>query len=200
MLRLSSTIRTNPPVSCAARITVPRRGLQLCERCQFRCTSAVKMSHCPHPAPPMPCPRTRLHARPRPPLPRPAPGRLQRVQDRKSTRLNSSHVKISYAVFCLKKKKLRHYLHPYTEVATLALPTIPAPHARYLHYYLYNAAAPPVIYTLPLHDALPILYKRREDVPLSPPRSTDALSPDPPACPPSTASTPSCSWSPPTCS
>src|SRR5690606_41913008 len=31
--------------------------------------------------------------------------RLARVQDRKSTRLNSSHVKISYAVFCLKKKK-----------------------------------------------------------------------------------------------
>src|SRR5690606_39604718 len=28
-----------------------------------------------------------------------------RRQDRKSTRLNSSHVKISYAVFCLKKKK-----------------------------------------------------------------------------------------------
>src|SRR5690606_42076495 len=27
------------------------------------------------------------------------------VQDRKSTRLNSSHVKISYAVFCLKRKK-----------------------------------------------------------------------------------------------
>src|SRR5690625_5030632 len=27
------------------------------------------------------------------------------VQDRKSTRLNSSHVAISYAVFCLKKKK-----------------------------------------------------------------------------------------------
>src|SRR5690606_40983461 len=26
--------------------------------------------------------------------------------DRKSTRLNSSHVKISYAVFCLKKKKI----------------------------------------------------------------------------------------------
>src|SRR5690606_42020403 len=30
-----------------------------------------------------------------------------RRQDRKSTRLNSSHVKISYAVFCLKKKKNR---------------------------------------------------------------------------------------------
>src|SRR6266700_6048413 len=27
--------------------------------------------------------------------------------DRKSTRLNSSHLKISYAVFCLKKKKIR---------------------------------------------------------------------------------------------
>src|SRR5690606_41950232 len=29
-------------------------------------------------------------------------------QDRKSTRLNSSHVKISYAVFCLKKKNVVH--------------------------------------------------------------------------------------------
>src|SRR5438874_8951376 len=29
-------------------------------------------------------------------------------QDRKSTRLNSSHVEISYAVFCLKKKKEKH--------------------------------------------------------------------------------------------
>src|SRR3989442_11729723 len=30
-----------------------------------------------------------------------------RTRDRKSTRLNSSHVRISYAVFCLKKKKKR---------------------------------------------------------------------------------------------
>src|SRR5690606_40508891 len=30
----------------------------------------------------------------------------RRAVDRKSTRLNSSHVKISYAVFCLKKKKI----------------------------------------------------------------------------------------------
>src|SRR3712207_8912861 len=30
-----------------------------------------------------------------------------RAQDRKSTRLNSSHANISYAVFCLKKKKQR---------------------------------------------------------------------------------------------
>src|SRR5690554_7150079 len=29
------------------------------------------------------------------------------VKDRKSTRLNSSHVRISYAVFCLKKKKTK---------------------------------------------------------------------------------------------
>src|SRR5690606_40708361 len=38
-------------------------------------------------------------------------GQVQR-QDRKSTRLNSSHVKISYAVFCLKKKK-KHVLRQY---------------------------------------------------------------------------------------
>src|SRR5256885_16608040 len=30
-------------------------------------------------------------------------------EDRKSTRLNSSHLEISYAVFCLKKKKRRTY-------------------------------------------------------------------------------------------
>src|SRR5207302_10663849 len=30
--------------------------------------------------------------------------------DRKSTRLNSSHVKISYAVFCLKKKKKQNHI------------------------------------------------------------------------------------------
>src|SRR3712207_7202757 len=31
------------------------------------------------------------------------------IKDRKSTRLNSSHANISYAVFCLKKKKNNHY-------------------------------------------------------------------------------------------
>src|SRR5256885_2846341 len=35
-----------------------------------------------------------------------------RVRDRKSTRLNSSHLVISYAVFCLKKKKkYSNYVH-----------------------------------------------------------------------------------------
>src|SRR5438445_7525330 len=32
-------------------------------------------------------------------------------KDRKSTRLNSSHANISYAVFCLKKKKQKAYSH-----------------------------------------------------------------------------------------
>src|SRR5215475_15250316 len=36
---------------------------------------------------------------------RAGPHRAPPHRDRKSTRLNSSHVKISYAVFCLKKKK-----------------------------------------------------------------------------------------------
>src|SRR5690606_39987992 len=37
---------------------------------------------------------------------------LLRSTDRKSTRLNSSHVKISYAVFCLKKKRSEsHVVH-----------------------------------------------------------------------------------------
>src|SRR6266496_2173601 len=34
---------------------------------------------------------------------------LRPGRDRKSTRLNSSHVEISYAVFCLKKKKKKTY-------------------------------------------------------------------------------------------
>src|SRR3989442_11861909 len=54
---------------------------------------------------------------------RPQLGRDQNVQavaalharlvDRKSTRLNSSHVRISYAVFCLKKKKTLNRSHPF---------------------------------------------------------------------------------------
>src|SRR3712207_8106778 len=35
-------------------------------------------------------------------------------EDRKSTRLNSSHANISYAVFCLKKKKKHDQSHPST--------------------------------------------------------------------------------------
>src|SRR2546422_7097704 len=43
-------------------------------------------------------------------------------RDRKSTRLNSSHGYISYAVFCLKKKRIdsRHHPAAYTVAASLA--------------------------------------------------------------------------------
>src|SRR2546426_3728173 len=37
----------------------------------------------------------------------------RRARDRKSTRLNSSHLVISYAVFCLKKKKKHKFTHSY---------------------------------------------------------------------------------------
>src|SRR5690606_40048249 len=40
----------------------------------------------------------------------------QSAKDRKSTRLNSSHVKISYAVFCLKKKKTYIDIYIYKSV------------------------------------------------------------------------------------
>src|SRR5690625_3484135 len=70
----------------------------------------------------------------------------QLAGDRKSTRLNSSHVAISYAVFCLKKKTTR-------------------PHHRALRTLLLSSALSPVsplhpattaLDTLSLHDALPI--------------------------------------------
>src|SRR3712207_8353505 len=38
-------------------------------------------------------------------------GALGAAADRKSTRLNSSHANISYAVFCLKKKKYKYNIH-----------------------------------------------------------------------------------------
>src|SRR5436853_3479610 len=38
-----------------------------------------------------------------------------RQRDRKSTRLNSSHLGISYAVFCLKKKKRKNHKHARNE-------------------------------------------------------------------------------------
>src|SRR5437762_10176265 len=53
---------------------------------------------------------------------------LQPFKDRKSTRLNSSHRCISYAVFCLKKKKKKinkqsqSQLKPYTYIHTLTAP------------------------------------------------------------------------------
>src|SRR5256885_12115626 len=50
--------------------------------------------------------------------------RFSTVADRKSTRLNSSHLVISYAVFCLKKKKITHkYCTPYSTASPCAVIT-----------------------------------------------------------------------------
>src|SRR5687768_16081575 len=59
-------------------------------------------------------------------------------QDRKSTRLNSSHGYISYAVFCLKKKKQASSCSPRSGT------------------FSSHDSATTRIYTLSLHDALPI--------------------------------------------
>src|SRR5437868_12637457 len=53
---------------------------------------------------------------------RPAFG-TTRQGDRKSTRLNSSHVSISYAVFCLKKKKKKQRLRVYIWFSNQQPPT-----------------------------------------------------------------------------
>src|SRR5476649_1374953 len=77
--------------------------------------------------------------------------------DRKSTRLNSSHTVISYAVFCLKKKKARQYLNQ--QATSIRLIVI---HPNIAHrpglsvFFFFNDTAPTEIYTLSLHDALPI--------------------------------------------
>src|SRR5690606_39544940 len=66
---------------------------------QKRCHRTDADDGCPPPVPPRisaPAPTTDCH--------RTTTSR-EESGDRKSTRLNSSHVKISYAVFCLKKKK-----------------------------------------------------------------------------------------------
>src|SRR5205085_9855386 len=63
--------------------------------------------------------------------------RIERT-DRKSTRLNSSHSQISYAVFCLKKKKIRNTHYPihynyliHTQYKFILLLT-------YTHFYILN--------------------------------------------------------------
>src|SRR5947199_3816360 len=43
---------------------------------------------------------------------------LTRIEDRKSTRLNSSHLGISYAVFCLKKKKNKYKKHIHNQITS----------------------------------------------------------------------------------
>src|SRR2546426_3650173 len=73
-------------------------------------------------------------------------------RDRKSTRLNSSHLVISYAVFCLKKKnvlKAKDFYLPYLEVRTNAAP-------RAKPYFLPSVRIEP--------DELPILRRAAERV------------------------------------
>src|SRR3989337_904501 len=66
--------------------------------------------------------RSRTRRRRRPPARREAgsPSRAGRSPDRKSTRLNSSHGSISYAVLCLEKKNKRLYAPPYPNRAERA--------------------------------------------------------------------------------
>src|SRR5438034_8811950 len=64
-----------------------------------------------------PWPREAARHAPRGKSRRELPSPLQK-RDRKSTRLNSSHTVISYAVFCLKKKKQKQEEHTITEIAT----------------------------------------------------------------------------------
>src|ERR1022692_3378197 len=84
------------------------------------------------------------------------------ILDRKSTRLNSSHLVISYAVFCLKKKniKCRHASHEsaghrgHLGVREAGMRSM-AP-LSCVYFFFFNDTATTEIYTLSLHDALPI--------------------------------------------
>src|SRR5579864_8653449 len=97
-------------------------------------------------------------------------------RDRKSTRLNSSHMSISYAVFCLKKKKEhgfeqhhdddeeRHLDHDRCDCVGEQVsrydPSVARSNGatlfRILSRFFLNDTATTEIYTLSLHDALPI--------------------------------------------
>src|SRR6202453_1806828 len=97
-------------------------------------------------------------------------------EDRKSTRLNSSHLRISYAVFCLKKKKKDRnccYMTPTAGAGstacgchdqyracyrrTRALGSLDCGHRLTIMLsFFFNDTATTEIYTLSLHDALPI--------------------------------------------
>src|SRR3712207_8861856 len=48
-----------------------------------------------------------------------ASNREEHLEDRKSTRLNSSHANISYAVFCLKKKKTTEHPISFSEYSRI---------------------------------------------------------------------------------
>src|SRR6201999_795873 len=79
------------------------------------------------------------------------------IKDRKSTRLNSSHVRISYAVFCLEKKDNRHQLD--LLLVHLDRPGTVFGHGEHYRRQLpvfFNTGATPGLYPLSLHEPLPI--------------------------------------------
>src|SRR5271167_2079473 len=87
--------------------------------------------------------------------------KLQNVKDldRKSTRLNSSHVSISYAVFCLKKKNAYSaikLLTPWSIRPTSGSWNVQEFANAKSRTFFFNDTATTEIYTLSLHDALPI--------------------------------------------
>src|SRR6266571_8408609 len=85
------------------------------------------------------------------------PGAGQAELDRKSTRLNSSHMSISYAVFCL-TKKIRANTISFTFFPEI-IPSIGNSFINTLkniNHFFFNDTATTEIYTLSLHDALPI--------------------------------------------
>src|SRR5215813_301293 len=68
-----------------------------------------------------------------------ATGGSSAARDRKSTRLNSSHVRISYAVFCLKKKKEWVYLRQHKSELTDAMQYKPVLNTG-LNWQIYNCS------------------------------------------------------------
>src|SRR5581483_12283433 len=116
-------------------------------------------------------PYTTLFRSPSHRQPRSAPGRRARAGrrcdgDRKSTRLNSSHANISYAVFCLKKKKniieakIQHNnkwkVNKDYESKLKLLDTMLISNRNNLKGFFFTYTTTAEIYTLSLHDALPI--------------------------------------------
>src|ERR1039457_529148 len=94
--------------------------------------------------------------------------------DRKSTRLNSSHLVISYAVFCLKIKGAGGTVRPISAAIAPAMKLhgreravllhsrrefqkdgmAPAVAVKYLLVFFLNVTRPPQLHPLPPHDAL----------------------------------------------
>src|SRR3954467_10174214 len=106
----------------------------------------------------------------------PSSGVQKCALDRKSTRLNSSHTIISYAVFCL-KKNIRHTaphaahlfsrgccpqvahpasVRPPCQLVSRRLHAPPLLDGNPARTFFFNDTATTEIYTLSLHDALPI--------------------------------------------